>query len=295
MLFPGPVLRAASLLSALILTACGGGSAPGPVFNAPGTGIGQPAPVELSSAPFVAKARLEPCSDLRNKLYVIDNKMVLHDRAGNCPDNGSAQVLYGANPETVLCRSGDSIAGPVISCADPANRSLFDSLRANLGKADLGLGAGYTVKPVAFVGNDGSVPAGVALSTVAGGAYSWRTGGLANLVIKDSAAWLALWAQHTDMPLAVGAAPAPRPALPAVDFSRDMVVAVFMGGYGSGCYSIGVQSVVKQDAKLQVNVLRTEPGPGAICTMAITSPFHMVMLPRSELAVEFVTQTRFIP
>ena len=291
MLFYGPVLRAVSLISALVLTACGGNGAPGAVVDPPGIRIGEPPPVELSSAAFVAIAKAEPCGHFRNKLYVIDNKMVLHDRAGNCPDNGNAQVLYGATVDTIVCQSADGIAGTIISCKDAANRPLFDTLRANLGKADLGLGAGHTVKAVEFVGNNGSV----GFSTVAGGAYSWRTGSPANLVIKDSAAWLALWAQHTDMPVAVGAEPAPRLALPAVDFSRDMVLAVFMGGFGSGCYSIGVQSIVKLDTKLQVNVLRTEPGTGAICTLAMTSPFHMVVLARSELPVEFVTQTRFIP
>ena len=295
MLCFGRVLRAVPLMSVLVLTACGGNSAPGPVAHPPGTGPGAPPPAELSSAAFVAKARAEPCSDFRNKLYVIDNKMVLHDRAGNCPDNGNAQVLYGATVDTILCQSGDGIAGTIISCQDAANRPLFDTIRANLNQTDLGLGAGHTVKPVEFLPKDGNPPAGVAFSTVAGAGYSWRAGGAANLVIKDAGAWLALWAQHTDMPVAVGAVPPPRPALPAIDFARDMVIAVFMGQFGSGCYSIGVQSVVKFDARLQVSVLRTEPGPGAICTLAVTSPFHMVVLPRSDRPVEFITQTRFIP
>ena len=295
MLFSGPVARAMPLISALVLTACGGNGAPGPVGNPPGTGPGEPPPVELSSGAFVAKAKAEPCGDFRNKLYVIDNKMVLHDRAGNCPDNGNVQVLYGATVDTILCQSADGIAGTIISCQDATKRPLFDTMRANLNKADLGLGAGHSVKPVEFLAQNGNPPAGVAFGTIAAGAYSWRAGAAANLVIKDPGAWLALWTQHTDMPVAVGAAPLPRPALPAVDFERDMVLAVFMGGFGSGCYGIGVQSIARLDAKLQVNVLRTEPGPGAICTMAITSPFHLAVLPRSELPVEFVTQTRFIP
>ena len=132
-----------SLISALFLSACGGGDA----------GLGPVATNReaIAIAPFIAIAKAETCGDIRNKLFVIDNKMVLSERAGNCPDNGHSQVLYGTNAETILCQAHDSIAGPTVSCPHEGSRALFDIIRKNLDKADLGLGAVHTVTPVKFL------------------------------------------------------------------------------------------------------------------------------------------------
>ena len=147
MMFSGRALRALPQMIAVLLTACGGGGGPAstPVITAPGIQIGEPTPGAFATAAFVAKARVEHCSELRNKLYVIDNRMVLWDRAGNCPDNSNAQVLFGATVDTVLCSAGDSIAGPVVSCKDAADRPPFDTIRKNLERADLGLAGSHSV------------------------------------------------------------------------------------------------------------------------------------------------------
>ncbi len=141
MKFPTHLARAMTLVSALVLSACGGGDS--------GSGPGSTPSIEI--APFIAIARAEQCSDIRNRLFIIDNKMVLSERAGNCPDNSYAVVLYGATVDTILCQARDSIAGPMVSCNDKESRPLFDTIRNNLDKPDLGLGAGYTVEQVAFL------------------------------------------------------------------------------------------------------------------------------------------------
>lgn len=143
-------MRVFSLASALFLAACGGGGGEAPV-NAPGIQIGEQVPAPLATGPFIAMARAEPCSDIRNRLFILDNQMVIWDRAGNCPDNSSALVLYGATVEAVLCSSADTIAGPVTSCKDEAHRPLFDTLRKNLDRPDLGLGGAHTLKIIDFV------------------------------------------------------------------------------------------------------------------------------------------------
>jgi len=148
MLLSGAV-RAFPLVSALLLAACGGGESQAPL-NAPDIQIGEQTPVPPAIGPFIAMARAEPCSGIRNRLYVLDDRMVIWDRVGNCPDNSSSLVLYGANVEAVLCSSADTIAGTITSCKDEAHRPLFDILRQNLDRPDLGLGGAHTLKIIDF-------------------------------------------------------------------------------------------------------------------------------------------------
>ena len=67
---------------------------------------------------------------------------------------------------------------------------------------------------------------------------------------------------------------------PQVDFSRLMVIGVFMGSRSNGCYATGIDSVVRAGGKMTVSRTDTEPGPGVICTLAIVSPAHLVVVER---------------
>ncbi len=135
------VLYFVLLLPFTFYVSCGGSSGSG--------GSGNGFPIDLG--PFISQARNADCSGIRNNLYVIDNNLVLWDRAGNCPDNSYSQTLYGRNIDQVLCKHFDSIAGPQTLYNDVRYKDLFDTVIANLDKPDLGLGAGHTVKPVTFV------------------------------------------------------------------------------------------------------------------------------------------------
>jgi hypothetical protein len=73
---------------------------------------------------------------------------VLLDQAGNCADAGYQQVLFGDTGDDVLCSNADSIAGPRKSCPAAAHEGMFETILANLGKADLGLGSGYDVRQI---------------------------------------------------------------------------------------------------------------------------------------------------
>jgi hypothetical protein len=100
-------------------------------------------------------------------------------------------------------------------------------------------------------------------------------------VIKNEAAWKKFWAQH--------AAPInPVPKTPAVDFSKEMVIATTLGTKRTGGYSIEITSAEPKDDKLKVTVKKTSPPPGAMTIMALTAPFHFVAVPRSDLKPEFV-------
>jgi hypothetical protein len=92
------------------------------------------------------------CANTRNRLLFIthatelDIEIVLLDQAGTCADATFRQRLFGETVNDLLCSNAQSIAGPVKSCAVPAYASLFDTMIANLDKANLGLGEGYEVQ-----------------------------------------------------------------------------------------------------------------------------------------------------
>lgn len=108
----------------------------------------QPPLSAADTAKFIAVAKASACSDIRNRLFLIDQKNVFWERAGNCADASYARTLFGQTPETVLCSSADSIAGPRISCSDEAARALFATISQNLAQPDLGLGGAHQVQQI---------------------------------------------------------------------------------------------------------------------------------------------------
>ena len=106
------------------------------------------APFDLT--PFRTMARQSPCADQRNHLFLIDGRLVFWDRRGQCADASYAQVLFGLTVDDVLCRSQDSIAGPMKDCRDERYRSMFETVIANTERADLGLGPEHRVHPIEF-------------------------------------------------------------------------------------------------------------------------------------------------
>jgi hypothetical protein len=109
----------------------------------------------------------------------------------------------------------------------------------------------------------------------------------ARLVIKDAKAWAELWNN-------VHSRVTPRPPVPDVDFQKHMVIAVFMGMRPTGGYSISVAKVQfdKQTDKLVVTVEEIAPSPGSIVIQLITQPYHIVVVPRTDKEVQFVTVKR---
>jgi len=111
-------------------------------------------------------------------------------------------------------------------------------------------------------------------ATLQKGTYSGVTERMA-VVVTDEQAWQKLWQQHASRAV-------PAPPAPAVDFSKESVLVVYMGEKNSGGYSIEVTGVQKENGKLAVSVRQTSPGPGTMTTMALTQPFHMVRIPKVQ-------------
>jgi hypothetical protein len=141
------VVQAAALAGAALLAGCGGGAG-GTGDRVAGIAVGEPNGAMPVTADFVAMAQGATCAELRNRLLMIDKRMVYWDRAGNCPDNSYARALYGATPQQMLCSVSDSIGGPRTVCADETARALFDTIEASRHKADLGLGSTHQVETI---------------------------------------------------------------------------------------------------------------------------------------------------
>jgi hypothetical protein len=99
-------------------------------------------------------------------------------------------------------------------------------------------------------------------------------------VVRDEAAWARLWAQiHEGV--------TPQPALPPVDFSRDMLIAVATGTRPTGGFDIKIRSVTRRGGRLEVMVLETCPAPGDRVSMGLTQPVEVVRLERLSQAPTF--------
>jgi len=96
---------------------------------------------------------------------------------------------------------------------------------------------------------------------------------------RTEAEWGAVWKKHNfDKPA------------PAVDFSKEMVVAVFMGSRPTAGFSVEIVSASPRDGKLLVTYREAQPAPGSISAQVLTAPYHIAAIPKSTLPVAFEKQ-----
>lgn len=113
------------------------------------------------------------------------------------------------------------------------------------------------------------------LVTIAQGTYS-SVEEARETVARTQGEWVALWKAHGQ-----GEPPA------AVDFSKEMVAAIFLGTRATGGYSVQIVGTSREKDALVIAYVEQRPGGDAIVTQALTSPFHIVRLPRHDGPVRF--------
>lgn len=86
------------------------------------------------------------------------------------------------------------------------------------------------------------------------------------MIIQDANAWAEFWSE-----LGVG-------DRPAVDFTRDVVIAVAAGQRPSGGYEIAVTRVSQANGELRAEVRETSPGPNCLSTSTLTQPVDVVVV-----------------
>lgn len=103
--------------------------------------------------------------------------------------------------------------------------------------------------------------------------------GAKTAVVRDEAAWAALWAEHDKQAKA-----------PVVDFSRNMVVASFLGEQAAACNDVTLLEARRAGKVVTVQRVVTEPGDDVMCIQAMTSPMHMVLMEKSDDQVVVATR-----
>lgn len=118
-------------------------------------------------------------------------------------------------------------------------------------------------------------------------AVGWSSGvqGPLREVVRDADAWERLWAVHESR-----ATPAqPRPE---VDFSKERVVAVFLGTRPDSCWAVRITNVTLDASgrRAAVEVTTYQATEGA-CMQALSQPHHVIALPHLVDEVTFTDRS----
>ena len=91
------------------------------------------------------------------------------------------------------------------------------------------------------------------------------------IVARNQDEWTALWRQH------VSSDSGSRPP-PAVDFDKEVVVALFLGDKPTGGYDVQISRAEQSSEALTIYYREKNPSPGSMVTQALTQPFHIVRI-----------------
>ena len=105
------------------------------------------------------------------------------------------------------------------------------------------------------------------------------------MVVRTQGDWDTLWKRHASIQ-------SPPPPAPAVDFSREMVAGVFAGEKNTGGYEVEITGVEVKDSRVYVRYGEKAPPSGGIVTQALTQPFHLIKLPKSDMPIVFEKMSR---
>jgi hypothetical protein len=96
------------------------------------------------------------------------------------------------------------------------------------------------------------------------------------VVVRNMDAWNVLWKSHTNAP-----------TVPRVDFTKDMVVAVFLGTRPSAGFSVEILRARRDGGELVIEYAESRPAPGGVAAQLLTAPAHIVTVPRHNGPVRF--------
>ena len=75
---------------------------------------------------------------------------------------------------------------------------------------------------------------------------------------------------------------------PGIDFSSNIVLAVYMGEQFTGGYHIEITNISENVFYISVYIRETRPSPNQLVTMALTQPYHIVKLNRTPKFIVFI-------
>lgn len=108
------------------------------------------------------------------------------------------------------------------------------------------------------------------------------------VVIRDSLQWRQLW-ERINRPFF------PQPALPPIDFGREMIVVAGLGTRPSSGYDVVIESAARDAVGIEVALRRAAPAPGCPVAAAMTQPLDLARIPASADSVRFREHTVVVP
>ena len=99
-------------------------------------------------------------------------------------------------------------------------------------------------------------------------------------VIRDSTAWRQLW-ERINRPFV------PQPALPAIDFAREMIVVAALGSRPNAGYDVVIEGAEADSAGIQISVRVATPASGCPTAAVMTQPIDLARVPVSDQPVRF--------
>jgi hypothetical protein len=72
-----------------------------------------------------------------------------------------------------------------------------------------------------------------------------------------------------------------------VNFDQETVIAILQGQKPSGSFSTEITDILETDTEIVINYKEKSPSPECISTTVITSPFHLVKIPKTTKKVVF--------
>ncbi len=96
---------------------------------------------------------------------------------------------------------------------------------------------------------------------------------------RTTAEWDALWRRHS-----------PDRDKPRVDFAREMVLGVFLGSRPAAGFGVEILSALVEQGVLVVRFREIRPPGDRVLAQVITSPYHLVAVPRHSGDVKFEKQ-----
>lgn len=95
------------------------------------------------------------------------------------------------------------------------------------------------------------------------------------VVVRSAGEWQTLWKAHDTEPP------------PNIDFSRDIVLGVFLGTRPTAGFSVQITAVTAKGTTAVVEFVESRPRRGVMTAQVLTSPFHLVTVPRQYASFEF--------
>ena len=96
------------------------------------------------------------------------------------------------------------------------------------------------------------------------------------VTVRSAAEWGTLWKEN--------GAGGP---VPAVDFSRELVVGVFLGSRPTAGYGVEIVRAVGNAGTLIVEYVETRPSRDTVTAQVLTAPYHLAAIPKHDGMVSF--------